>query len=82
MKVQDFKELPLDEKISCLWDKGLAIHQERMSEKNVFCIFEIEDFYVEAIFSKHKIVSIRIMEEVTKWESYVDFNLRALLNAS
>lgn len=79
MQVEEFQSMPLDEKISYLWDHGLAIHQDRIDDEYTFCIFELEDFYAEAIFSQNKVYRVRIMEEVIAFESYVDRLLRIRL---
>lgn len=82
MKVEEFIEMPMDQKTNYLWDRGQCIFQETIQDGYSVCVFELEDFYVEAVFSKHKILKIRHMAEITNFEAYVDSVTNAILNSN
>lgn len=84
MNIENFNHLPLDEKTNYLWDNGVCLSQRIVSEGDIICIFHVDDFYVEAIYSKNnnRVDSILPIINLKKWEMYVDTFLMQLLYRS
>jgi len=74
MDLRTFNRLPLDEKTNYMWDHGNCISQRMVENRYILCIFEIEGFYVEAIYSKqnNRVNAILPIMGMESWESYVD----------
>ncbi len=74
MDLRTFNRLPLDEKTNYMWDHGNCISQRMVENRYILCIFEIEGFYVEAIYSKqnNRVNAILPIMGMEAWESYVD----------
>lgn len=74
MKIDSFSKLPLDEKTNYLWDHGVCLNQRLVDNQHIVCIFSLNDFFVEAVYSRenNRVDSIRPIIELRKWESYVD----------
>ncbi len=84
MTLEEFTALPLDEKTNYLWDYGVCIGQRLHPEKFIVCIFHLEDFYVEALYSRNnnRVNQIRPLRELPEWEAYVECTLRQLVQLS
>ncbi len=84
MKANDFCNLPLDERTNYLWDNGVCLNQRLVENKYIICIFSLDSFYVEAIYSRenNKVNTIRAVDGLIKWESYVDCVIRQLCSQS
>ena len=74
MDLRTFNRLPLDEKTNYMWDHGNCISQRMVENRYILCIFEIDGFYVEAIYSKqnNRVNAILPIMGMEAWESYVD----------
>lgn len=74
MEAEKFIQLPLDKKLNYLWDHGECAHQRTIENGHTLCLFSLDDFFVEAIYSKdnNEVLSLRFMNEFVKWSSYVD----------
>lgn len=74
MTIKEFRNLPLDEKTNYLWDNGVCLGQRMVQNSYVVCIFSLNDFFVEARYSKNnnKVDAIMPLTDVMEWEAYVD----------
>ena len=52
MKLDTFNRLPLDQKTSYMWDHGVCLAQRIIENRYILCIFEVNGFFVEAIYSR------------------------------
>lgn len=84
MKIKDFNSLPFDEKTNYLWDHGVCLNQRLVDEGFIICIFEVDNFFVEAVYSRNNncVNSIVPIIELKQWEGYVDCVLLQLLAQS
>ncbi|NNE54597.1 MAG: hypothetical protein HKN32_01160 [Flavobacteriales bacterium] len=84
MKIDTFQQLPLDEKTNYLWDRGVCLNQRLVDENYIVCIFSLDDFFVEAVYSKanNRVNSIAPIVSHKKWEAYVDVVILNLLVTS
>lgn len=80
MDLRTFNRLPLDEKTNHMWDHGNCISQRMVENRYILCIFEIDGFYVEAIYSKqnNRVNAILPIMGMEAWESYVDRVIRSV----
>ena len=81
MELNLFNRLPLNEKTSYMWDKGVC-HASRVVEVSYFlCIYELDGFFVEAIYSSRnkRVNAIVPIVSIPEWEGYVDQVLTNLL---
>ena len=78
MDLRTFNRLPLDEKTNYMWDHGNCISQRMVENRYILCIFEINGFYVEAIYSKqnNRVNAILPIMGMDAWEAYVDQLIR------
>ena len=76
--LRTFNRLPLDEKTNYMWDHGNCISQRMVENRYILCIFEINGFYVEAIYSKqnNRVNAILPIMGMESWEAYVDQVIR------
>jgi len=83
MKIKRFTNLPLDEKTNYLWDHGVCLNQRLVDNSHIVCIFSLDDFFVEAIYSKNnnRVNSIAPVD-LRNWEAYVDLIIHKMLNAN
>ena len=83
MKIKRFTNLHLDEKTNYLWDYGVCLNQRLVDNSHIVCIFSLDDFFVEAIYSKNnnRVDSISPVD-LRNWEAYVDLTLHEMLNPS
>lgn len=74
MNIKDFKRLPLDERTNYLWDNGVCLGQRMYANQYIICIFSLNDFFVEARYSKNnnRVDAIMPLTDVMEWEAYVD----------
>ncbi len=74
MEAEKFIQLPLDKKLSYLWDHGECVHQRTIRNGHTLCLFSLDDFFVETVYSKqnNEVLSIRFMEEFLTWSAYVE----------
>jgi len=81
MDIVKFTELPKDEKTNYLWDFGICLGQRLIGESEIVCLFEVNEFYVEAVYSRenNSVDQILPLLEVPQWEAYVDIVLIELL---
>jgi hypothetical protein len=84
MRISDFNNLPFDEKTNYLWDNGVCLNQRLVDNSFIVCIFEVDSFFVEAIYSRNNnsIDSIVPIIELKQWEGYVDCVILQLLSPS
>jgi hypothetical protein len=84
MTIEEFSALPPDEKTNYMWDHGVCLGQRLYPERFIICVFQIDDFFVEARYSKNnnRVNLIRPIAEVAVWEAYVDRTLRQLVQLS
>lgn len=84
MKIEDFNKLPLDERTNYLWDHGICTSQRLICNEYILCIFELENFFVEARYSTNdnRVDDVQPISDLILWESYVDLELRAILSLS
>lgn len=84
MTTAQFQQLPLDEKTNYLWDNGVCFGQRLVKGRYVLSIFCLSHFYVEARYSRenNRVDSIRVMNEIDLWESYVTRTVSQLLQLS
>ena len=54
MKLDSFNRLPLDQKTSYMWDHGICLAQRIIENRYILCIFEVNGFFVEAIYSRRR----------------------------
>lgn len=81
MDIQFFERLPLDEKTNFLWDRGVCLNQRVVGEREIICIFSLEDFYVEAVYSRENncVNSISPLMNQRSWSIYVECVVQELL---
>lgn len=74
MEISEFNKLPLDQKTNYLWDNGICLNQRLVKNQYIVCIFSLDTFYVEAVYSKrnNKVDRIAPINDLRKWEAYVD----------
>ena len=84
MTIKNFDHLPLDEKTNYLWDKGVCLSQRVIDAGDIICIFHVDDFYVEATYSRNnnRVDRIVPIPEIKKFEVYVDTLILQLLHQS
>jgi hypothetical protein len=84
MSIQEFSQLPLDEMTNYLWDNGVCISQRLASKKAVVCIFQIDAFFVEAVYSSkdNRVERIQPIIELREWDAYVDCLIRSVIYQS
>ena len=78
MDLRTFNPLPLDEKTNYMWAHGNSSSQRMVENRYILCIFEINGFYVEAIYSKqnNRVNAILPIMGMESWEAYVDQVIR------
>ena len=81
MKLDSFNRLPLDQKTSYMWDHGICLAQRIIENRYILCIFEVNGFFVEAIYSRrnNRVNAILPIADIPEWEGYVDQTLTNLL---
>ena len=81
MKLDTFNRLPLDQKTSYMWDHGICLAQRIIENRYILCIFEVNGFFVEAIYSRrnNRVNAILPIADIPQWEGYVDQVLTNLL---
>jgi hypothetical protein len=81
MKLDTFNRLPLDQKTSYMWDHGVCLAQRIIENRYILCIFEVNGFFVEAIYSRrnNRVNAILPIADIPQWEGYVDQVLTNLL---
>jgi len=81
MRIKDFKKLPLDVKTNYIWDCGVCLHQELIDPTSMKCIFNVNGFFVEALYSANDngIKAIEPFQDYYSWEGYVDRQVNYLL---
>ena len=81
MDIVKFTQLPKDEKTNYLWDFGVCLGQRLMGEHKIICLFELDEFYVEAVYSRenNRVDNIAPVLEMPHWDAYVDLVLVELL---
>ncbi len=81
MDIVKFTKLPKDEKTNYLWDYGICLGQRLVGEYEIICLFELDEFYVEAVYSRenNKVDQITPVLEMPHWDAYVDLVLFELL---
>ena len=52
MELNLFNRLPLDQKTTYMWDNGICLAQRIVENRYILCIFELDGFFVEAIYSR------------------------------
>jgi hypothetical protein len=84
MNIRTFNRLPLDEKTNYMWDHGDCLAQRIVEDRYILCVFEMNGFYVEAIYSKqnNRVNAILPVLGVDAWNSYVERVLRYTLEDS
>jgi hypothetical protein len=82
MNITKFTRLPKDEKTNYLWDYGVCLGQRLIGEHEIVCLFELDAFYVEAVYSRENncVDEISPLLELPQWDAYVDLMLLELLN--
>lgn len=82
MDLTAFNRLPLDEKTNYMWDHGICLAQRIVENRYILCIFELNGFYVEAIYSRrnNRVNAILPIADLPEWEGYVDQVLTNLLH--
>ncbi|MFK7756757.1 MAG: hypothetical protein AB8B53_07480 [Flavobacteriales bacterium] len=83
MDIVKFTRLPKDEKTNYLWDFGICLGQRLIGEYEIICLFELDEFYVEAVYSRenNKVDHIIPVIEMPHWDAYVDLVLVELLQS-
>ncbi len=81
MDIIKFTQLPQDEKTNYLWDFGICLGQRLIRQEEIICLFQVDLFYVEAIYSRenNRVESIRPLLEMPEWEAYVELILLELV---
>lgn len=81
MDIIEFTQLPKDEKTNYLWDYGVCLGQRLVREEEIVCLFQVNEFFVEAIYSRenNRVESILPLIEMAHWEAYVDLILVELI---
>lgn len=84
MTLDQFTKMPVDEQTNYLWDNGICLGQRMFQNQYIVCIFSIDNFFVEARYSKNNngVDAILPLRDVLEWEAYVDRNLRQLIYLS
>lgn len=84
MRIHDFDNLPFDEKTNYLWDHGICLNQRLVDDRYIICIFEVDNFFVEAVYSRNNncVNSIAPITELNHWEKYVELVVMQLLQQS
>ncbi|MFM1931278.1 MAG: hypothetical protein RL226_581 [Bacteroidota bacterium] len=84
MTREQFGQLPLDERTNYLWDHGQCLSQRLVNGNYILCLYELNDFYVEAIYSRqnNRVDEIRPIMEFDQWEQYVDQTIHDLFQMS
>jgi len=74
MELNLFNRLPLDEKTSYMWDNGVCLAQRIVENRYILCIFQLDEFFVEAIYSRrnNRVNAILPIADIPEWEGYVD----------
>lgn len=82
MDIISFTQLPKDEKTNYLWDHGVCLGQRLIAEHEIICLFEVNEFYVEAVYSRENncVEKIKPLLDMPHWEAHVDLTLLELLN--
>ena len=81
MELNLFNRLPLDQKTTYMWDNGICLAQRIVENRYILCIFELDGFFVEAIYSRcnNRVNAILPIADIPEWEGYVDQVLTNLL---
>ena len=81
MELNLFNRLPLNEKTSYMWDQGVCHSARVVEDRYILCIYELDGFFVEAIYSRRnkRVNAILPLAHVLEWEGYVDQVLTNLL---
>ena len=81
MELNLFNRLPLDQKTTYMWDNGICLAQRIVENRYILCIFELDGFFVEAIYSRrnNRVNAILPIADIPEWEEYVDQVLTNLL---
>ena len=81
MKLDTFNRLPLDQKTNYMWDHGTCLAQRIIENRYILCIFEVNGFFVAAIYSRrnNRVNAILPIADIPQWEGYVDQVLTNLL---
>ena len=81
MELNLFYRLPLDQKTTYMWDNGICLAQRIVENRYILCIFELDGFFVEAIYSRrnNRVNAILPIADIPEWEGYVDQVLTNLL---
>lgn len=84
MNMDEFSQLPADEKTNVMWDQGICYGQRMVDRSYILSIFKVHDFFVEAKYSRsnNKVAGIRALTEVYEWDAYVDRTIRQLFHLS
>ena len=84
MQLDSFNRLPLDQKTNYMWDHGVCPAQRVIENRYILCIFEVNGFFVEAIYSRrnNRVNAILPIADLPEWEAYVDQTLTQLLKLS
>ena len=82
MDLTSFNRLPLDEKTNYMWDHGTCHAQRIVENRYILCIFELNDFYVEAIYSRrnNRVNAILPIADLPEWQGDVARGLTNLLS--
>ena len=66
------------------WDHGVCLAQRVIENRYILCIFEVNGFFVEAIYSRrnNRVNAILPIADLPEWEAYVDQTLTQLLKLS
>tara|TARA_Y100000385_G_scaffold82012_1_gene83986 strand:- start:2994 stop:3275 length:282 start_codon:yes stop_codon:yes gene_type:complete len=82
MDLTAFNRLPLDEKTNYMWDHGICLAQRIVENRYILCIFDLNGFYVEAIYSRrnNRVNAILPIADLPEWEGYVDQVVTNLLH--
>ncbi|HHZ94532.1 MAG TPA: hypothetical protein EYN67_03000 [Flavobacteriales bacterium] len=81
MELNLFNRLPLDEKTSYMWDNGVCLAQRVVENRYILCIFKLDGFFVEAIYSRrnNRVNAILPIADIPEWEGYVDQVITTIL---
>ena len=84
MNIEQFNRLPLDERTNYLWEHGVCTSQRLIRNEYIVCIFQLENFFVEARYSTNdnRVDDVKPITELMYWEAYVDLQLRSLFSLS
>ena len=69
MKLDTFNRL-LDQKTS-MWDHGICLAQRIIENRYILCIFEVNGFFVEAIYSRrnNRVNAILPIADIPEWKA-------------